>query len=42
MLLAIIGNGFNLLNIDTTYQQIVYGGLILVAVAVDQLLRRRA
>ena len=42
MLLAIIGNGFNLLNIDTTYQQIVYGGLILVAVAADQLLRRRA
>jgi ribose transport system permease protein len=42
MLLAIIGNGFNLLNIDTTYQQIVQGGLILVAVAADQLLRRRA
>jgi len=42
MLLAIIGNGFNLLNVDTTYQQIVYGGLILVAVAADQLLRRRA
>ena len=41
MLLAIIGNGFNLLNVDTTYQQIVYGGLILVAVAADQLLRRR-
>lgn len=42
MLLAIIGNGFNLLNVDTTYQQIVYGGLILIAVAADQLLRRRA
>ncbi len=42
MLLAIIGNGFNLLDVDTTYQQIVYGGLILVAVAADQLLRRRA
>ena len=42
MLLAIIGNGFNLLNINTTYQQIVYGGLILIAVAADQLLRRRA
>jgi ribose transport system permease protein len=42
MLLAIIGNGFNLLNIDTTYQQIVYGGLILIAVAADQLVRRRA
>jgi ribose transport system permease protein len=42
MLLAIIGNGFNLLNIDTIYQQIVYGGLILIAVAADQLLRQRA
>jgi ribose transport system permease protein len=42
MLLAIIGNGFNLLDVDTTYQQIVYGGLILIAVAADQLLRRRA
>lgn len=41
LLLAIIGNGFNLLGIDTTYQQIVQGGLILVAVAADQLLRRR-
>ncbi|HUY72132.1 MAG TPA: ABC transporter permease [Gaiellaceae bacterium] len=41
LLLAIIGNGFNLLNIDTTYQQIVQGGLILVAVAADQLARRR-
>jgi ribose transport system permease protein len=42
LLLAIIGNGFTLLNVDTTYQQIVYGTLILVAVAADQLLRRRA
>lgn len=42
MLLAIIGNGFNLLNVSTTYQQIVQGGLILIAVAADQLLRRRA
>jgi ribose transport system permease protein len=42
LLLAIIGNGFTLLDIDTTYQQIVYGTLILVAVAADQLLRRRA
>jgi ribose transport system permease protein len=41
LLLALIGNGFNLLGIDTTYQQIVQGGLILVAVAADQLLRRR-
>ena len=41
LLLAIIGNGFTLLDVDTTYQQIVYGTLILVAVAADQLLRRR-
>jgi ribose transport system permease protein len=39
--LATIGNGFDLLNIDTTYQMIVQGGLILTAVAADQLLRRR-
>lgn len=39
--LATIGNGFDLLNIDTTYQMIVQGGLILIAVAADQLLRRR-
>jgi len=42
LLIAIIGNGFNLLGIDTTYQLIVQGGLILLAVAADQLLRRRA
>jgi ribose transport system permease protein len=41
LLLAIIGNGFNLLDISTTYQQIVQGGLIFIAVAADQLLRRR-
>jgi ribose transport system permease protein len=39
--LAIIGNGFDLLSIDTTYQQLVQGVLILLAVAVDQLVRRR-
>ncbi len=41
LLLAIIGNGFDLMNINTTYQQIVQGGLILLAVAADQLARRR-
>ena len=41
LLLAMIGNGFNLLGINTTYQAIVQGALILVAVAADQLLRRR-
>lgn len=42
MLLAVIGNGFDLLNVSTTWQQMVYGLLILVAVAADQLLRRRS
>ncbi len=41
LLLALIGNGFDLLNVNTTYQQIVEGGLILAAVAADQLLRTR-
>lgn len=39
--LAIIGNGFDLLSVNTTYQQLVQGVLILLAVAVDQLVRRR-
>jgi ribose transport system permease protein len=39
--LAIIGNGFDLLSINTTYQQLVQGVLILLAVAVDQMVRRR-
>jgi ribose transport system permease protein len=42
LILAMIGNGFNLLNIDTTYQQVVQGLLIMVAVGADQLVRRRA
>lgn len=41
LILAMIGNGFNLLGIDTIYQQIVQGVLIVVAVGADQLLRRR-
>jgi ribose transport system permease protein len=40
--LTIIGNGFDLLGIDTTYQLVVQGTLILAAVAADQLLRRRS
>ncbi len=42
VLLTLIGNGFNLLGWDTTYQQVVQGLLILLAVTVDQFLRRRA
>ena len=41
LILAMIGNGFNLLGIDTIYQQIVQGLLIMLAVGLDQLLRRR-
>jgi ribose transport system permease protein len=39
--LAIIGNGFDLLGVESTYQMLVQGVLILAAVAADQLLRRR-
>ncbi|GGM02049.1 ABC transporter permease [Nakamurella endophytica] len=41
LLLTLIGNGFNLLGWDTTYQQVVQGCLILLAVTVDQYLRNR-
>lgn len=41
LLLTLIGNGFNLLGWNTTYQQVVQGCLILFAVAVDRWLRRR-
>ena len=34
-LLALIGNGFNLLAVDIVYQDIVFGALILLAVAMD-------
>ncbi|MDR5701132.1 ABC transporter permease [Agromyces aerolatus] len=42
IILTIIGNGFNLLRWDTTYQQVVTGALILVAVAADAWLSRRS
>ena len=42
LILAMIGNGFNLLDINTTYQQVVQGLLIMIAVGADQLVRRRA
>ncbi|MCW2132352.1 ABC transporter permease [Arthrobacter sp. VKM Ac-2550] len=41
MLLTVIGNGFNLLHWDTTYQQVVTGVLILVAVAADGLFKKK-
>ena len=41
LFLAMIGNGFNLLDIDPTYQQIIQGAIILAAVAVDAWSRPR-
>ncbi|RZT60904.1 monosaccharide ABC transporter membrane protein (CUT2 family) [Microcella alkaliphila] len=37
MILTVIANGFNLLQWDTTYQQVVTGALILIAIAADSL-----
>jgi ribose transport system permease protein len=42
LLLTLIGNGFNLLGWNTIYQQVVQGFLILLAVAVDRYLRKKA
>jgi len=40
-MLALIGNGFDLLNVDPLYQEIVTGGILLAAVAVDMRIRHR-
>lgn len=40
LLLAMIGNGFNLLQVDPTYQQILQGLIILAAVGVDAWTRK--
>lgn len=40
IVLGLIGNGFNLLGIDSIYQNVVTGALILLAVGLDQKLRR--
>lgn len=40
LLLTLIGNGFNLLNLDPTYQEVFQGIVILAAVAVDAWARR--
>ena len=39
--LALIDNGFNLLGVDTKYQQVVQGTIILVAAGVDAYARRQ-
>ncbi|WP_432518981.1 ABC transporter permease [Kineococcus sp. SYSU DK006] len=41
LILQLFSNGFNLLGWDTTYQQVLTGFLILLAVSIDQVLRRR-
>ena len=41
VILELINNGFVLLNLNPVYEDIVNGGLILLAVGVDQLLRSR-
>ena len=40
LLLALIGNGFNLLGVNPIYQQILQGAIILAAVAVDAWARK--
>jgi ribose transport system permease protein len=40
-LIALIGNGFNLLGVDPLYQQLATAGIILTAVIVDAFARRR-
>lgn len=41
LVLALIANGFNLLGIDTLYQSLVTGLIILIAVGADAHIRRR-
>jgi ribose transport system permease protein len=41
LLMALIGNGFNLLSINPIYQQILQGAIILAAVGADAWARRR-
>ncbi|MBO9523202.1 MAG: ABC transporter permease [Nocardioidaceae bacterium] len=40
LILALIGNGFNLLAVDPAYQQVLLGTIIVLAVAVDAWARR--
>jgi ribose transport system permease protein len=42
LLIGVINNGFNLLNLGPSYQNITTGGILVAAVAVDSLLRARA
>jgi len=42
LLLALIGNGFNMLSVNPFYQDIVKGAIIVLAVAFDAWSKRRA
>ncbi|MGH9104982.1 MAG: ABC transporter permease [Acidimicrobiales bacterium] len=42
VIIELIDNGFVLLNLNPVYEDIVFGALVLLAVGMDQLLRRRA
>jgi ribose transport system permease protein len=42
VIIELINNGFVLLNLNPVYEDVVFGGLVLLAVGLDQLLRRRA
>jgi ribose transport system permease protein len=41
LILELINNGFVLLNLNPVYEDVVFGFLVLLAVGLDQLLRRR-
>jgi ribose transport system permease protein len=40
LLIALIGNGFNLLGLDPFYRQITLGAILLIAVGIDAWSRR--
>jgi ribose transport system permease protein len=40
LLIAMLGNGFNLLGVDATYQDIIFGGIIILAVGLDAWARK--
>ena len=42
IIIELINNGFVLLNLNPVYEDVVFGFLVLVAVGLDQLLRRRS
>jgi ribose transport system permease protein len=42
VIIELIDNGFVLLNLNPVYEDVVFGALVLLAVGLDQLLRRRS